>query len=288
MNMNRFVEDIMFTRNKIKFALIFTLVASLVFIEYNREEIILRQLVSLTGAQIVEYDVSGWVRAAGETEETATSAAGIEPVELAVDAAKKMGLAEICDSPARWENSMARGAQVSGALPGGAVASVTAQVLNVPGSRPATHLMVRVTGVRLFAARPHKDAVRSVLSAYGKDHRAGITVKGILSGGREAVMKIPEQMAEPALTGEGTSVNTYSDMPGLSEMVDKMMAAAGAEIKERTQKENLVSLTGNTGKLAEGLFYDGREVNLNVACRYNRGEDAVYVYAATPLILIEY
>ena len=278
----------MFTRNKIKFALIFTLVVSLVFIEYNREEIILRQLVGLTGAQIVEYDVSGWVRVEGETEETATSAAGIEPVELAIDAAKKIGLAESNGSPARWENSMARGAQVSGALPGGSSASVTAQVLNVPGSRPATHLMIRVTGVRLFAARPHKDAVRSVLSAYGKDQRTGITVQGILSCGRGAAMKLPEQMAEPALTGEGTSVNIYSDMPGLSEMVDKMMAAAGAGIKERTQKENLVSLTGNTGKLAEGLFYDGREVNLNVACRYNRGEDAVYVYAATPLILIEY
>jgi len=278
----------MFNRNKIKFALILTLVALLVFIEYNREEIILRQLVGLTGAQIVGYDVSGWVRAAGETEETSTGDAGIEPEKLALDAAKKIGLAGSYDSPARWENSMARGAQVSGALPGGAGASVTAQVLNVPGSRPAAHLMIRVSGARLFAARPQKDAVRSVLSAYGKDHHSGITVKGILSGGRGDAMKLPEQMAEPALTGEGTSVNTYSDMPGLSEMVDKMMAAAGAGIKERTQKENLVSLTGNTGKLAEGLFYDGREVNLNVACRYNRGEDAVYVYAATPLILIEY
>jgi|GEM_PF-5147775 len=109
-----------------------------------------------------------------------------------------MGLAESYDSPVRWENSMVRGAQISGALPGGARASVTVQILNVPGSRPATHMMARVTGDRLFAARQHKDTVRSVLSTYG------------------------------------------------------------------------------------------RTVNLNVACRCNRGEDAVYVYAATPLILIEY
>jgi len=148
-------------------------------------------------------------------------------------------------------------------------------------------MMVRVTGVRLFAARPYKDAVRSVLSTYGRDHSAGITVQGILSGGRVAA-KSPAQMAEPALTGGGTSVNIYSDMPGLAEVADKMMAAAGAETKESTQKENLVSLTGHTAGLARGLQYNGRTVNLNVACRYNRGEDAVYVYAATPLILIEY
>jgi hypothetical protein len=66
------------------------------------------------------------------------------------------------------------------------------------------------------------------------------------------------------------------------------MAGAGATVQEKTVKDNLVSLTGNSPSLPGGLDYDGKKVNINVALRSNTQEQATYVYVASPVIYTEY
>ncbi|OPZ70612.1 MAG: hypothetical protein BWY80_01478 [Firmicutes bacterium ADurb.Bin456] len=69
---------------------------------------------------------------------------------------------------------------------------------------------------------------------------------------------------------------------------EKMMGQAGANIKEKAVQDNLVSLTGLSPKFKGDLRYGEKQVNLNVALRASPVEQVTYVYAATPVIFMEY
>lgn len=265
--------------------IVLVLALALSFAHYNKEEIVLRRLVGHTGAQDLEYNVTGWVRV--------EASSGInDPAALALAAAQKLGLPAGGAGLERWESAFARGAQVGGTLPGGAQAAVTAQAMGPPGGVTDMHLMVSISGKRKFAARAHRDSARAVLAAFGKESRTGITVDGRLPWGKNETLRETSAQTSVRPPFEKPSVDTPAPAaggpPDLLATAGGMMAMAGADVQERTQKDNLVSLTGHTKKLAGIFRYESRAVNLNVACRHDPVEGATHVYAATPLIIIEY
>ncbi|MCL5290636.1 MAG: YwmB family TATA-box binding protein [Firmicutes bacterium] len=266
-------------------SIVLVLALVLSFTYYNQEEIVLRRLVGHTGARDLEYNVTGWAR----VEE---GMGWNDPGALAAAAAQKLGLPAGSAGLERWENSFARGAQVTGGLRDGARATVTAQAMSTPGGAQDTHLMVSISGSRKFAARIQRDSARSVLAAFGKEARTGITVDGRLSWGNNQTP--PDTPAHTSLRlplikpVTGAPSRAAGDPPDLLATAGGMMAMAGANVQERTQKDNLVSLAGYTKKLARIFRYENRAININVACRHDPVEGVTYIYAATPLILIEY
>lgn len=265
-------------------SIVLVLALVLSFTYYNQEEIVLRRLVGHTGARDLEYNVTGWAR-------IDEGSGWKDPDALAVAAAQKLGLPAGSAGIERWENSFARGAQVAGVLRDGARATVTAQSMSVPGGAHDTHLMVSVRGSRKFAASLHRDSARSVLAAFGKEARTGITVDGKLPwGNKETPPETPahNSLRLPFIKPAASTTAAAGDPPDLLATAGGMMAMAGANVQERTQKDNLVSLAGYTKKLARIFRYENRAININVACRHDPVEGVTYIYAATPLILIEY
>jgi hypothetical protein len=218
-----------------------------------REEQALINLMRLCGAELQSVNVSGWARING-TEEI--SLEGL--VNHTAGLLKINNGGQVMEE---WENSYARGVKVQGTMPGGAAASVLAQTMELLQGQKVTHLMISV-GAEAGKAGYYKEKVRQALAAQSSDEYVALTYAG--------------------------KINWALNQEELSARAEEVMSGAGATIQEKTVKDNLVSLTGFSPVLPDGLSYDGKAVNLNVAFRSNTREQATYVYVASPVIYTEY
>lgn len=218
-----------------------------------REEQALMDLMSLCGAELQSVNVSGWARVAGTDELS---------LEVLVNhTAKVLKLDGDGLTREAWENSYARGVKVQGTMPGGDTVAVLAQTMELLQDQKVTHLMISVV-TETSKSGYYKEKVRQALVAQSSDEYVALTYAG--------------------------KINWALNQEELSARAEDVMAGAGATIQEKTVKDNLVSLTGHSPSLPDGLSYDGKEVNLNVAFRSNLEEQATYVYVASPVIYTEY
>jgi hypothetical protein len=61
-----------------------------------------------------------------------------------------------------------------------------------------------------------------------------------------------------------------------------------ASVVEGIQEGGLISISGYSPLLSEGIVVGGRPMNVQVAMRYNSYKDKTYLWVGTPIICIEY
>jgi|GEM_PF-919439 len=220
-----------------------------------REEKLLLRMVELPGAGLETVIVTGWLKMPAGVPGAGDSAALVE------GAAARLRLEEAGRQRESWQNRYARGVKLAGQTADGRVFSLLGQVLDLPGGEKATYLMISTAAAEMNRARLSRREIGEALSGYGGG-RVAVTCAGKINGELS-----PEELRAGA---EG------------------MMALAGAAVREKTVKDNLVSLTGLSPRLAGEISYAGREVNLNVALRSDPAERVTYVYVASPVIYTEY
>ncbi|HBC93197.1 MAG TPA: hypothetical protein DCZ10_09965 [Pelotomaculum sp.] len=217
-----------------------------------REERSLMDMMRLSGAELQSVNVTGWARV-DTPEEMA--------LEVLVNHTAGLLTLEEEQPVETWENAYARGVKVQGTMPGGASGAVLGQTMELLQGQKVTHLMVSL-GTKAGKAGYYKEKIRQALITQSADEYVALTYTG--------------------------KINWALNQEELLSRAEEVMAGAGATIQEKTIKDNLVSLTGHTENLPDGLRYDGKEVNLNVAFRSNLQEQATYVYVASPVIYTEY
>ncbi|KXG76268.1 YwmB family TATA-box binding protein [Thermotalea metallivorans] len=72
------------------------------------------------------------------------------------------------------------------------------------------------------------------------------------------------------------------------EIAVNIMAGLNAKEVEGIREENLISITGYSKEISEGLRYGGNKVNIQIALRYNSHEDRTYLWIGSPLIFTAY
>lgn len=220
-----------------------------------REEAFLNKLISSTGGEYKSASITGWVR----VEERGANAG--DPEKLALTIAEQLVMSEANRRVENWENQFARGSRIEGFLESGQAVSVLGQSMQVQQGETVTHAMVSLEGIESRRSAFYKNKINEVISRYGEGH-VGLTCSGVIS-------------------------NDLSEEELLS-AAEKMMAAAGAPVQEKTIKDNLVSLTGFSPRFIKDVTYAGKDINLNVALRSNPAEHVTYVYVASPVIFAEY
>ncbi len=217
-----------------------------------REERSLMDMMRLSGAELQSVNVTGWARV-DAPEEMA--------LEVLVNHTAGLLTLEEGRPMETWENAYARGVKVQGTMPGGATGAVLGQTMELLQGQKVTHLMISL-GTEAGKAGYYKEKIRQALITQSADEYVALTYTG--------------------------KINWALNQEELLTRAEEVMAGAGATIQEKTVKDNLVSLTGHSDNLPDGLSYDGKEVNLNVAFRSNIQEQATYVYVASPVIYTEY
>lgn len=221
-----------------------------------RENAVLLKLVRLSGAGVQSINITGWVRVDGD------KADAHDPVVMADTTAAWLKLPELGRGVESWQNQYARGAKVEGLTTGGRAVTVLGQTMELEKGSTISHVMVNLDGVEGWKAPLYQYKIRKVLGRYGQDCRVAVTCAG----------KIEGELGQNELLA----------------CAENMMEQSGATIQEKTSGDNLVSLTGFSPRFFKTTGYAGKEVNLNVALRYNPVGQATYVYVATPVIFTEY
>lgn len=218
-----------------------------------REDALMLKLVRASGAEFESVNITGWVRA--------DESAG-DPEALAERAAEQLGILLPGHKTEKWQNQYARGARVEGAVTGGRTVSVLGQALLQPEGERVSHLMISLDGMDNGEALFYRQKVYKTLGAFGRQSHVALTYRGKIESGlsREELLACAE----------------------------KIMELAGAPVREKTVKDNLVSLTGFSPLFSGGMTYAGKEVNLNVALRSSPAERVTRVYIASPVIFTEY
>lgn len=222
----------------------------------NSEEALLLRLLSGSGAELSSAQVTGWVKV-----DDRLPMAG-EPAEMAAFVGDQLGLSVSAAAAENWQNAYARGGEVKGALSDGSPVAILGQVMEYPDGNRVSHVMVNLAAADYQKTGSLKKQIRQALRRCGKDERVSVSFSAQLDG-------------------------AFNDEE-LVACAEKFMNDAGAVIKERVVKENMVSLTGYSKRFAGGLRYDGQEVNLNVAVRRSPSSSGVLIYLASPVILSEY
>jgi len=225
-------------------------------ISAGREETVLFALINSAGAELSTIHVTGWVKVDG------SSPGDREPAELAGKVAGQMGLHLPVLKTENWQNAYARGAKVEGALPDGSPVSILGQAMEYPKGEKVSHVMVNLTAAEYKKTGFYKKQIISALRQCGPDLHVGVTLSG--------------------------RINREMDDGELAACAEEMMRSAGATVRERTAKDNLISLTGYSTRMPGNMRYAGREINLNVALRRSPAEHVTYVYVASPVIMTEY
>ncbi|MFX4262654.1 YwmB family TATA-box binding protein [Pelotomaculum propionicicum] len=218
------------------------------------EEAFLHKLIKSTGGVYKSASITGWVRVESATDT-------YDPEKLAVNIAELLDLSESNRKVENWQNQFARGSKIEGFLKGGQAVSVLGQNMQVQQGKNVTHAMVSLEGIENRKSGFYKSKISEAIDRYGEG-QVGLTCFGVI---------------ENDLSGEELLI-----------AAEKMMAAAGASVQEKTVKDNLVSLTGFSPRFIRDVTYAGKEINLNVALRSNPAQNVTYVYVATPVIFAEY
>ncbi len=220
-----------------------------------QEEAFLNELIKSTGGTYKSASITGWVRLEDKEPEVNN------PEKLALDLAEQLAMSEANRKVENWQNQFARGYRVEGFLKSGQALSVMGQSMQIQQGKTVTHAMVNLEGIESKRFGFYRNKISEVFSRYGEGH-VSLTCSGVI---------------EDALSGDD-----------LLSAAEKMMAAAGAPVQEKTIKDNLVSLTGCSPRFEKDVRYTGKKINLNVALRSNPDQRVTYVYVASPVIFAEY
>jgi len=222
----------------------------------SSEEKFLLSLLESSGAELRTVHVTGWVKVDG------SSPGAGEPGDMACLVAGRLGLNVPASKTENWQNAYARGAEIEGSLPDGSPVSVLGQMMEYPEGNKASHVMVNLAAGDYKKARIYKKQIANALRQCGNKERVAVSLSGWLD----------------AELSDGD----------LADRAEELMRVAGAAVRERTVKDNLVSLTGYSARFSRDLRYAGKEVNLNVAIRRGPAGRGAYIYVASPVILTEY
>jgi hypothetical protein len=220
-----------------------------------REEAFLHKLIKSTGGVYKSASITGWVRVEDKTPDANN------PEKLTVNIAEILGMSEANRKVENWQNQFARGSKIEGFLHGGQAVSVLGQNMQVRQGETVTHAMVSLEGIENRKSEFYKNKISEAINRYGEG-LVGLTCFGVI---------------ENDLSGEDLLI-----------AAERMMAAAGAPVQEKTIQDNLVSLSGFSPRFIRDISYAGKEINLNVALRSNPAQHVTYVYVASPVIFAEY
>ena len=102
------------------------------------------------------------------------------------------------------------------------------------------------------------------------------------------------------------TLNTYSDKVDIytciageyekklqldkyNDILDKILYNMNAEVVDKVQEENFLSITAYSKILKENyLECLGNKINLNIGIRYSENDDKTLIYIATPIIKLDY
>lgn len=222
----------------------------------SSEEAYMFSLLKSSGAAPKTASVTGWVQVNG------AAPGAREPEEIAARVAGRLGLIIPAGQTEEWRNVYAHGIKLAGTLPGGIPAAVLGQAMEYPEGEKTYHVMVDLAAGDYVKARHYKKKVAAALRQQGSNERVAVTIAGWIDG-------------------------ALSDQE-LKDRAEELMRAAGATVRERTAKDNMISLTGYSPRFSRDLRYAGKEVNLNVAIRRGADGSGAYIYVASPVIIAEY
>lgn len=222
----------------------------------TREEAVLIALIRSSGAEHSSTYVTGWVK----VDEYMPGVG--EPAELAGRVAEQLGLNRQALKTENWQNAYACGLKLQGVLPDGSPVSIVGQVMFMPENEKVSHVMVNLAAVDYKKTGFYRKQVGKALKQCGGDLHVAVTLSG----------RINKELGDEELTA----------------CAEEMMRSVGAAVRERTVKDNLVSLTGYSARLPGNIRYAGKEINLNVALRCSPADHATSVYVASPVILTEF
>ncbi|OPX84358.1 MAG: hypothetical protein A4E53_04138 [Pelotomaculum sp. PtaB.Bin104] len=224
----------------------------------GQEEAFLAELIKSSGAELNEANITGWVKVEPKT----ITGQPLDPAEIVPETVKNMGLRLNDQKLESWENAYAGGTKFTGTLTDGCVLTVLGQVMYFPGELKNMHIMINMAAADQSRTVQYKKLLDRSLARYGGDAHVAVTLTG----------KIDQEWNDDELAARA----------------EKILHEAGAVVKEKTIKDNLVSLTGYCTYISDSIQYDGKEVNLNVALRRSAAEHSTMVYVASPVILTEY
>jgi len=242
------------------FALVFALAAALALpagreiYGYWREDVFLASLLESAGVAAESVSVTGWVR-------VAEWAAGGDLERLAGEVAAGLGLAGE-GQKSTWQNLYARGVALDGRTAGGHLLCVKAQALVFPGGGETAHLLVEVSGLKMWEAPLCQRALRGALSRYGGGCSVAVECAGWLRGAPDGI--------------------------ALEEGARRLMEEAGAVVTERTVRDNLAALAGRTERLTGTKGSTGRTANLGVTLHSDPQRGATRLTVSAPVVFKDY
>ncbi|MHB8172376.1 MAG: YwmB family TATA-box binding protein [Thermincolia bacterium] len=117
-----------------------------------------------------------------------------------------------------------------------------------------------------------------------KDNDDQLLGKNKMEEGFGLISSKPAQVST-ILSGIIDGSNSVSENKAIAE---KAFESLGIKPFEGISNEGLVSLTGYSPEIREKLMMGEKELNINVALRYNRLENKTYVTIGSPIIATEY
>jgi hypothetical protein len=139
--------------------------------------------------------------------------------------------------------------------------------------------------IRAQLLKGKKEAERSISISITD----GLAVKSLLDK-RVKVIKVLDKFnikprVNSCVTGNFSGKLTDEQM---NKVCQNIFAATHAKKVEGIRNENLISVSAYTPLIDDSIKVNKKNVNLNLAVRYNSYEDKTYIWLATPVISIEY
>lgn len=109
-----------------------------------------------------------------------------------------------------------------------------------------------------------------------------------------AYRKRLEKLLNPYCTGSRSSANVIGSYPGKlslkerNEAADQMIEQLGAEIVSENREMKLYTIYAYTPHITDYELQDGQPVNVNIAMYYSESNDETRVYAAIPIVGLDY
>jgi len=148
----------------------------------------------------------------------------------------------------------------------GQVFSITCRSIQISaenGKEYENYMVVDILdGTHKANSRAVKDMIRKFFNAMGVNATITATMVGSFEGKLEA--------------------------GGMQSICSGILRYLGAKEIEGLYQEGMVSISGYSPALGEGIISGGRPVNVQVALRYNSNKGRTYMWVGTPMIGIEY
>lgn len=224
-----------------------------------QELISIEQVLDFLGCNTEYLNVNGWC----VLNENYMSI--IDLKSLASKAAEFFGLEKGYDLFSSQGNGI-RQVSIRGVNKGGQVISIVCQSIQTLADKNQGHESYIVVDIVDSTQKVNSRAAKALLKGFfdtiGVNPTITVTLVGSFKG-----------QIEPS---------------NMQSICSSMLGYLKARAIEGLHEEGLVSISGYSPALGEGIVSGGRPVNLQVAMRYNSYKDRTYIWVGTPIISIEY